>query len=124
MTDLTTELAAFIAEYERAANSHDVEQVLRLIADDATYWFTDGSYRGREEIAGALERTFATIHDEVYEIRELEWVALTAELAACRYRFIWRGVVDGQPRSGGGRGTNIAVKRDGAWQVQHEHLGY
>jgi len=124
MSDGATELAAFMAEYERAANSHDVRRVLALIADDATYWFTDGSFRGREEIAGALERTFAAIQDEVYEIRELEWVALAEELAACRYRFSWRGLVDGRPSSGSGRGTNIVVRRDGAWQVQHEHLSY
>jgi uncharacterized protein (TIGR02246 family) len=122
MSDLVTGLTAFMTEYEHAANSHDIEQVLPLIADDATYWFTDGSYRGREEIAGALERTFAAIQDEVYEIRELEWVALTEELAACRYRFCWQGVVDGRPSSGHGRGTSIVVRRDGTWRVLHEHL--
>jgi uncharacterized protein (TIGR02246 family) len=122
MSDGARQLAAFMAEYERAANSHDVRRVLALVAEDATYWFTDGSYRGREEIAGALERTFATIQDEVYEIREVEWFAVTDEVAACRYRFSWRGVVDGQARSGRGRGTNVLVRRDGAWQVQHEHL--
>jgi ADP-ribose pyrophosphatase YjhB (NUDIX family) len=118
----TATATAFMAEYERAANSHDIELILPLIADDATYWFTDGSYRGREEIAGALERTFAAIQDEVYEIRELEWVALTEELAACRYRFSWRGLVDGRPSSGRGHGTNVVVKRDGTWRVKHEHL--
>jgi 8-oxo-dGTP pyrophosphatase MutT (NUDIX family) len=123
-TNVYAELTTFMAEYGRAANGHDVEQVLTLIADDATYWFTDGSYRGREEVAGALERTFATIQNEVYEIRELEWVTLADEQAACRYRFFWRGVVDGQPSSGQGRGTNVLVKRDGAWQVRHEHLSY
>lgn len=123
-SDAGAQVNALMAEYERAANSHDVRRVMPLIADDATYWFTDGSYRGREEIAGALERTFAAIQDEVYEIRELEWVAVTDELAACRYRFSWRGVVDGRPRSGQGRGTNVVVKRDGAWLVQHEHLSY
>ena len=122
MSDLTTELTEFVTEYERAANSHDVGRVLPLIADDATFWFTDGSYRGREEIADALARAFATIQDEVYEIKELEWVTLTAEVAACRYRFCWRGMVDGQPGSGRGRGTNVLVKRDGAWQIEHEHL--
>jgi uncharacterized protein (TIGR02246 family) len=119
---LRAELTAFMAEYERAANSHDVQRVLPLIADDASYWFTDGSYRGREEIARALERTFAAIQDEVYEVREVEWVALTAEVAICRYRFCWRGVVDGQPSSGLGRGTNALVKRIGGWRIQHEHL--
>jgi uncharacterized protein (TIGR02246 family) len=122
MSDLITELSAFMADYGRAANSHDVAQVLPLIADDATYWFTDGSYRGREEIAGALERTFAAIQDEVYEIRALEWVTLADEIAVCRYRFCWRGVVDGEPRAGRGRGTNVLAKRDGTWQVEHEHL--
>jgi ketosteroid isomerase-like protein len=87
VSERATQLAAFMAEYERAANSHDVQRILPLIADDATYWFTDGSYRGREEITDALERTFAAIHDEVYGIRELEWVAATDEFAACRYRF-------------------------------------
>jgi ketosteroid isomerase-like protein len=124
MSERATQLAAFMAEYERAANSHDVQRILPLIADDATYWFTDGSYRGREEITDALERTFAAIHDEVYGIRELEWVAATDEFAACRYRFSWRGVVDGQPSSGRGHGTNVLVKRDGAGQVQHEQLSY
>jgi uncharacterized protein (TIGR02246 family) len=119
---LTVEVAAFMAEYERAANSHDVRRVLPLIAEDAVYWFTDGSYRGREEIAGALERTFAAIQDEAYEITELEWVTVTDEIAVCRYRFSWRGVVDGQSSSGRGRGTNVLVKRERAWRVQHEHL--
>src|SRR6202453_1871126 len=118
MSDRATQLAAFMAEYERAASSHDVQQVLPLIANDAVYWFTDGSYRGREEIAGALERTFATIQDEVYEISELERVGLTHEFAPCRYHFCWRGLVDGRPSSGRGRGTNIVVKRNGAWQVK------
>jgi hypothetical protein len=57
MPDRATELTAFMAEYERAANGHHLERIPPLIADDATYWFTDGAYRGREEIAGALERT-------------------------------------------------------------------
>ncbi|MCN0154493.1 nuclear transport factor 2 family protein [Salinispora arenicola] len=30
--------------------------------------------------------------------------------------------MDGQPRSGGGRGTNVLARRDGSWQMVHEHL--
>jgi hypothetical protein len=51
-------------------------------------------------------------------------VALTDEQAACRYRFFRRGVVDGQSSSGRGRGTNVLVKRDGSWLVEHEHLSH
>jgi ketosteroid isomerase-like protein len=97
--------------------------VAPLIADDATYWFSDGSHQGLKEITEAIERTFSTIQDEVYEVNDLDWVVLTADHAVCRYRFHWRGMVDGRPRTGQGRGTNVIVRRDGTWKMQHEHLG-
>ncbi|MFD4876588.1 YybH family protein [Streptomyces sp. NPDC058420] len=122
MSDLAAELTGFMTRYEQAANSHAIDRVAPLIASDAVYWFSDGSHRGLGEITGAIERTFTAIQDEVYEIQDLEWVVLAAEHAVCRYCFFWTGVVDGQPRSGRGRGTNVLVKRDGAWKVQHEHV--
>lgn len=122
MSDLAAELTAFMTRYEKATNSHDISRVAPLIDADAVYWFSDGSHRGLGEITGAIERTFATIHDEVYEIQDLEWVVLAADHAVCRYRFSWTGVVDGRPRSGRGRGTNVLVKREGEWKMRHEHL--
>jgi ketosteroid isomerase-like protein len=123
MPDLTTELTAFMTRYERATNSHDIDRVAPLIAEDATYWFSDGSYAGLGAIRGAIERTFATIQNEVYGIEDLEWIVLAADHAVCRYRFFWRGVVDGRPRSGQGRGTNVIVRcDDGEWRMRHEHL--
>ncbi|MGH3155656.1 MAG: YybH family protein [Streptosporangiaceae bacterium] len=121
-SDLGAGLGAFMMAYEQATNSHDPDRVMPMIAADATYWFTDGSYQGLAEIRAAVERTFAVIQDEVYEISDLEWVVLTAEQAVCRYRFSWRGVVDGRPRSGCGRGTNVMVQHGGVWRMQHEHL--
>ncbi|WP_327406209.1 nuclear transport factor 2 family protein [Streptomyces sp. NBC_01288] len=130
MSDLTSdltsepaaELTAFMTRYEQAANAHDIHRVAPLIDADAVYWFSDGSHRGLGEISEAIEQTFAAIQDEVYEIRDLEWVVLAADHAVCRYRFSWTGVVDGRPRSGQGRGTNVLVKREGGWKMQHEHL--
>ena len=119
---LESELTLFMGEYERANNSHDIERVVPFLAEDATYWFSDGSYQGIEEIRSAIEKTFATILDEVYEVRDLEWPVLTPDVAVCRYRFAWTGVVDGEPRSGQGRGTNAIVRRDGGWRMLHEHL--
>ncbi|WP_329254425.1 nuclear transport factor 2 family protein [Streptomyces sp. NBC_01478] len=119
---LESELTAFMGEYERANNSHDIERVVPFVADDATYWFSDGSYQGIEAIRSAIEKTFATILDEVYAIREVEWPVLTADFAVCRYRFAWTGVIDGASRSGQGRGTNVIARRDGGWRMLHEHL--
>jgi ketosteroid isomerase-like protein len=116
------ELSSFMARYEEANNSHDIEQVAPLIAEDATYWFSDGSHEGSEEVTEAIERTFALIRDEVYEIRDLAWVSVSKDVAVCRFRFAWKGVVAGEPASGQGRGTSVIVKRQGVWKMLHEHL--
>ena len=71
MSDLAAELTAFLRRYEQANNSHEIDRVVPLIAEDAVYWFSDGSYRGLDEITGAIERTFDAIHDEKYEIKDL-----------------------------------------------------
>lgn len=122
MSDLDAELTQFVQAYEQATNRHDFDELVPLIADDATYWFAEGSYHGIAAIRTAIERTFATILDEVYRIEDLEWVATTDELGVFRYHFRWNGLVDGKPVSGQGRGTNVVVKRNGAWKMLHEHL--
>ncbi|WP_460515858.1 YybH family protein [Flindersiella endophytica] len=125
MTDPRPALAAFLRRYEAATNTHDFERIAPLICADATYVFSEDSLnpnRGIEEIRAAIEQTFATIQDEVYEISDVEWVAVSAELAVCTYRFSWQGRIDGEPASGQGRGTNVITRRDGDWRMLYEHL--
>jgi SnoaL-like domain len=55
-------------------------------------------------------------------MHDLEWVVVTDVVAVCRYRFRWSGVVEGVAKSGRGRGTNVVVRRNGRWQMLHEHL--
>lgn len=115
-------LTDFIRAYEQATNSHDIANLRPLIASEAVYWFSDGSHRGRDAVLVAIAETFAIIRDETYRIEGLEWIARSENHAVCRYQFSWNGNIDGQPRSGTGRGTNVLVKTDEAWQVLHEHL--
>ena len=122
MSDPYAEPTAFMHLYEQATNRHDFNELAPLIAEDATYWFTEGSYHGIDAIKAAVERTFATILDEVYRLEALDWVAIADDLAVCRYQFHWTGVVDGKPASGQGRGTNVMTKRNGVWKMLHEHL--
>ena len=118
----TNHLTSFIDTYERATNSHDTAQLAPLIAHDAVYWFTDGSHRGREAILSAIADTFTAIRDETYRIYDLEWIVADDNQAVCRYRFSWTGIINGHPRSGGGRGTNVLIRSGDSWQVLHEHL--
>ncbi|MER7810401.1 nuclear transport factor 2 family protein [Streptomyces sp900116325] len=72
MPQHTARLTEFIRTYEQATNSHDITQLVPLIAPDAVYWFSDGSHRGRKAILSAIAKTFATIHDEICQIDDLE----------------------------------------------------
>ena len=60
------ELEQFLRRYEQAANSGDFDQVAPLITEDATFWFTNGSFVGRAAIRAAFEDTWAIIQDETY----------------------------------------------------------
>jgi Asp-tRNA(Asn)/Glu-tRNA(Gln) amidotransferase A subunit family amidase len=117
MTDLTT----FMQAYEKANNSHVWANVAPMIAPDATYWFTDGSYAGIDEIREAVEKTFEKLKDEVYTISDINWPVVTEEVAVCTYRFSWQATIDGTQQSGSGRGTNV-LKHNDSWQIVHEHL--
>jgi hypothetical protein len=59
------------------------------------------------------------IQGEVYEIGDLEWAVRATGHTVCRYRFLRRGLIDGQIRSGQGRGTNVLVLLDGMWKIKH-----
>lgn len=123
MTDTAPpELRAFVREYERRTNTHDFEAVRELIHPDAMYWFSDGTHEGIDEIERAFERTWEAIQHEVYKIEDVRWLTVEDTSAAYVYTFRWEGTVDGQVRSGGGRGTTVLVRWEGAWKAVHEHL--
>jgi ketosteroid isomerase-like protein len=115
--------AEFLREYETSGRTGGVEATLRLIDDDAVYWFSDGTaHVGKSAVERALRRNAELIRDETYRISEVVWVAESADVAACRYRFDWSGVVRGAPTSGAGRGTCVLSRRGESWVVVHEHL--
>lgn len=111
-----------LQEYERRTNTHSFAEVAPLIACDAIYWFSEGSYRGRDEIRQAFERTWAYILDERYSINNVHWLVVEEHTATCIYTFHWQGVTPNGPAEGSGRGTSIFRKRDDQWEVIHEHL--
>lgn len=112
----------FLAEYIRRTNTHRFDEVAPLIAEDAVFWFSSGTFHGVAAIRAAFERTLAAIQDEDYAIEDVEWIAADEPTAACLYTFRWRGLIDGAAREGSGRGTTV-MRHDGRrWLIVHEHL--
>ena len=114
--------ADFLREYEEKTNTHRFDNLAPLIAEDATFWFNDGSFQGLEQIRAAFEKTWALIKDEHYAVENVQWIAVGQAVAVCLYTFRWEGVIDGRRQSGTGRGTGVLRKEDERWVVAHEHL--
>ncbi len=112
----------FLHAYEQRTNTHDFEQVKPLLDEHAVYWFSDGSFRGTEEIKQAFEKTWDFVREERYAIEQVQWLVRTEESAVCIYTFHWQGLIGGKPEQGVGRGTSVLHKVDGQWKVIHEHL--
>jgi uncharacterized protein (TIGR02246 family) len=110
-------------EMVRRMRAKHLDGVMALIADDAVYFWSNGSAMfGKAEIAEAMQTNFATILDDTYDVHDLTWIAEDDDIAACVFRFEWTGKINGQPVSGQGRGVTVLKRIDGEWRVAHENL--
>lgn len=121
-TLLIDQLESFLKAYEKQTNTHNFDNVAPLIEDSATYFFSDGTFVGIEEIRKAFNETWQHIQNEEYSIKNLKWIVVSEIVAVCSYEFFWRGIVDGKTRNGRGRGTNVLVRIGDTWKMKHEHL--
>lgn len=106
------------AEYERELarrmSAKDVDGTLELIAEDAVYFWSNGSAMfGKEAIAEGLRQNFASIQNDTYEKLDITWLAQSDGVAACVFRFEWTGEIDGELVSGRGRGASVLRRIDG-----------
>lgn len=115
----TTALSAYI----EALNTHSWERIAPHVAADAVFIFTEDTFIGHAAAKAAFEKTFKLIENEVFSLHDIVWTVITEDVATCHYEFRWKGLINGQESSGGGRGTTILRKVDGQWLVAHEHLG-
>jgi ketosteroid isomerase-like protein len=121
---MDTSLENFLAEYAWRINTHQFAIVAPLIADDAVFWFTDGSFYDRDSIQRVFEQTWGVIQEERYWIDEVQWLSQDVQTGACIYTFHWQGLIDGAKHEGSGRGTTVLRKGLNGWQIVHEHLSH
>ncbi|ANA79596.1 DUF4440 domain-containing protein [Paenibacillus glucanolyticus] len=112
-------LEAYIA----ATNTHDFDQVARLLDEAAVYWFSDRSCTTLDEIRLYFEQAWDAIREEVYRAEDVEWIASDAHSAVCIYTYHFEGYHQGTFMSGSGRATNVFIRDvEGSWKLKHEHL--
>ncbi|MFQ3230758.1 MAG: hypothetical protein ACI9DO_002135 [Reinekea sp.] len=112
-----------LQKYELAIASQSWASIEPLMHQDVCVTFSDGTYKGLQEVKSAFERNFALIIDEEYKISNVHWAYISNTEAVCLLNFNWKGIIDGELCSGGGRGTSVLIKNNGKWQIITEHLG-
>lgn len=121
-TTLVNELNDAITNYISATNTHDFGEVAKCLAPNAQYWFSNANCSSREEIEDFFLKAWLDVKEEVYSAHNIEWIAVSDQVATCIYNYKWVGYCEGTYRSGGGRATNVFVKKIGKWLLVHEHL--
>ncbi|MDX8366449.1 nuclear transport factor 2 family protein [Cytobacillus sp. IB215665] len=113
-----------LQKYIEATNSHDFNNVKKVLHENAVYWFTNKSCVTLEEIHNYFENAWHTIKDEVYAAKDVEWIAVDQKTATCIYTYHYEGYYNGKFVTGSGRATNIFVKNNDYddWKLIHEHL--
>jgi len=110
-------------EMVRRMNAKDLAATMELIADDAVYFWSNGSAMfGKAAIAEAMRANFDSIADDTYDVAAVTWLAQTDDVAACVFSFHWTGMVDGKDVSGRGRGATVLKHIGGQWRIVHENL--
>lgn len=119
---LVTSAQALLEKYKIEINKHNFDALEPLISRDCKFWFSSGTFVGLEQTRKAFEKTWGLIKEEVYSLTDVEWIAESELAAVCTYTFHWKGVIDGKPSEGKGRGTSCFRKENDGWKITHEHL--
>lgn len=117
---VSQKLDEFMKGYWKSGSSGDFANVPPSPDEDASFFFTEGSFVGIAEIKKAFEDTWSTIREEKYTIDSLKWLFTTEDHAVCTYRFTSDGIVGNQHRRFNGVGTNVLHKVSGEWKIIHK----
>ncbi|MBD8069383.1 YybH family protein [Bacillus sp. PS06] len=108
--------------YMKATNTHNFDEVRKILHPNAVYFFTDQTCTTHEEIKAYFEHAWSVVKDENYEAQAVTWLYRESHSATCTYTYFYEGYIDGTYTSGRGRATNVFVKESDEWLLIHEHL--
>ena len=114
----------FVQAWEAALATQDWSRVEPLVHPAACVTFSNGtSHRGREAVQAAFTRNFEMIQSEPYRMSNLHWIRKDETFAVYLFEYDWKGIINGKPANGAGRGTQVLIQENGQWQLLAEHLG-
>jgi ketosteroid isomerase-like protein len=112
-----------LQQYIEATNTHDFNNVKKVLHENAIFWFTDKTCTTIQEIQNYFENAWDIIKEEVYTANNVHWLTVDQNSATCTYTYHYEGYHNGKFVTGSGRATNVFIKNEkGEWKLIHEHL--
>lgn len=112
-----------LEKYIEATNTHDFNNVRKLLHESPVYWFTNKTCTTIDEIQNYFENAWNIIKEEVYTATNVHWLAFDENTATCIYTYNYEGYYKEEFVSGSGRATNVFIRNEeGEWKLIHEHL--
>jgi ketosteroid isomerase-like protein len=112
-----------LQQYIEATNTHDFNNVKKVLHENAIFWFTDKTCTTMQEIQKYFENAWDTIKKKFILQTMYHWLTVDKNSATCTYTYHYEGYHNGEFVSGSGRATNVFVKNEkGEWKLIHEHL--
>ncbi|QOS98954.1 nuclear transport factor 2 family protein [Brevibacterium sp. JNUCC-42] len=108
--------------YIEATNTHNFDEVKKLLHPNAVYYFSNRTCTTHQEIQKYFESAWSFIQNEIYKAQDIRWLFTGSDSATCTYTYYYEGYMNGEYTSGQGRATNVFVKESTGWLLIHEHL--
>ena len=113
----------FVTAYKTALGTQQWKNVEPLIHENACVTFSNGAVnKGLAEIKTAYEYNFSVIKSEDYQMSNLHWALKNETVAVYLFDFSWKGIINGTPSSGCGKGTAVIVCESKNWKLLAEQL--
>lgn len=110
-------------QYIGATNTHDFNNVRKVLHEQAIFWFSNKTCTTTSEIQSYFDNAWNLIKEEVYSAEDVKWITVDEGSATCIYTYRYEGYYNEEFITGSGRATNIFIRADdGEWKLIHEHL--
>ncbi|NLM17294.1 MAG: nuclear transport factor 2 family protein [Candidatus Riflebacteria bacterium] len=119
-----TDVEMVFAKYMQTLSDQKPDAATSFFHENATVFFREGSYFGKNQISQILKNTFSIIKDETFTPSKVNWHYKSNDTAACTFQYEWSGRIQGKRFTTLGRGSLTWVKDiNGDWKIITEHFG-
>jgi len=110
-------------QYDHAINTHDFEEVARLLHEKAVFSFNGQTFANREQLKMYHDNFWNSVKESKFWHTDVNWIQVDSNTMVSTSTYNYTGYVDGNFTEGKGTSTDVFVKNKltDEWLLIHEH---